>query len=184
MAKKSRSKIGFDPLAWMKQGSETEPEQEAAATPTVSDAEQDGQIVNGDSVIQDADATKASSNNVVQAKASNKAEITDASYESDEPLVEESAKETIISCGVNIEFADTDVLYQELHRALAHKLPVKIDAGQVKSIHAAAIQLLAVFMGEADRCGIDIEWQNLSDSMRHAVSIIGFFDILPAPDAV
>lgn len=59
--------------------------------------------------------------------------------------------------------------------------PLQIEAGEVGSVDAAALQLLAVLAQACRRRDLQWQWQGVSDALRQGSRLLGLDDILAMP---
>lgn len=70
------------------------------------------------------------------------------------------------------------LLYEELKLVVDAGAAVCLDGSAVESIDTASLQLLTVFSLELQAQGINLNWHQPSDSLCHAATITGLFDVL------
>ncbi len=152
MAKK-RTKIGFNPLAWMKAGTDDAP----AAAPVPA-----------------APAVKAEP--TPKAEAAPKKEPLS-------PLVTSAPAEIRLDGGEALDLAHAAALHAEFKQALAHKRPLCLNLSRVQLADTAGVQLLLVLRRAAQKNGITATWEAPTRELCAAASQLGLGETLglPAP---
>lgn len=79
----------------------------------------------------------------------------------------------ILDCGKRLDIAQLESWYLQSLKALLSGQPVRIEVSQLQKIDTAALQLLYQFYQQALQDGIEVEWSEMSESFREAVSLSG-----------
>jgi len=84
----------------------------------------------------------------------------------------------MINCHDSLDISVVGTLGDELKVALDSGQTVQLQAANVGKADAAALQLLCAFFLDAQVHGIDVEWIDPSDELRHAASATGLSEHL------
>ncbi len=90
----------------------------------------------------------------------------------------ENNETQLINCQDSLDISVVGTLGDELKIALDSGQPVQLQANEVCKADAAALQLLCAFFLDAQVHGINIEWIDPSDELRHAASVTGLSEHL------
>lgn len=152
MAKKC-TKIGFDPLAWMKAGTDDVP----AAAPVPSAP-------------------------VAKAESTPKAETAPKKVTPAHPAASASV-EVRLDGGEALDLAHAARLHAEFKQALAHKKPLRLNLSRVQLADTAGVQLLLALRRDAEQSGITATWEAPTRELCAAASQLGLGETLglPAP---
>jgi len=93
-------------------------------------------------------------------------------------MSDEQNDKQMINCHGSLDISMVGTLGDELKVALDSGQTVQLQAGEVAKADAAALQLLCAFFLDAQVHGIDIEWIDPSDELRHAASATGLSEHL------
>lgn len=171
MAKKTKaSRIGFDPLAWMKDGAAEQPSAKTDAAPKKAAAEQAaGQHRHREpsrDVRENDSATKAAK----------------VSPDGDKPATPSSdGGPATVVLGESLTIKDVGRLQDELKQALASSKGIALQAASVESVDAAGLQLLDALMQEARTRRVDVQWRDPSGVLVRGARTLGLADKLQLP---
>jgi len=149
MARKKKSaKLGFDPLAWMKGGSEPS---QAEEKPVASDPEPAAPVKEKPAapVAQKAPASAL-----------------------------DTPGETVVHCGDALGMEDVASLKQRLSVALQSGAPIVLDVADIHSAQTPGMQLLVAFIRATDDKGLHIGWRNPTQAIKESARLLGLSDIL------
>jgi len=211
MAKKKHKKLGFDPLAWMKQ------EESESAKPSKSTEEpQDAADVQGrtsaagDDMQGRKNAASAGSagaaddknpglnKKVASAKpkptARKKKQVSSRKQAPPKQVSEskttqaipdtakpESMSEARVILPESLGMEQVTELHQKLKQAIERQQAVVLDGKAVESTHAVGLQLLTAFFGEIVRRGAEVQWQGPSDELIASTKLLGLSETLQLP---
>ena len=149
MAKKSKSMIGHDPLAWLKDDAE--------------DAE----------IIEEVKEEPAKPKKKAAKKAAPKAE------EKAQPVEEQTddADGHVFEIQSVQDISSVAGLHDELKSLFKHE-KVILDGSNVDRIDAASLQLLFAFIQEAKINEVDVAWRSPSEAMTRSVNLLGMEEAL------
>lgn len=166
MSRKTKSRvIGFDPLAWMKEGRESRdvdagrPEGEVPAQANPAPAAPD---LSRGSRSATHDPSKAGAPGSSAAPAG-----SDPSRDS-------------FHLGEAFTIETVRARYAELG-ALLGRPRVVLDAGALEAIDTAGLQLLAAFVAEAQREGTQVAWQGVTPALRQGAQRLDLAGVLGLP---
>ena len=205
MAKKKPKKLGFDPLAWMKQeesepgepSTPTEGKQDAAdlkgRTGAAGGSRPPGKTNGGNKSLNKKAANakpaarkrkQASSGERPQSeKASGGKPATRTPAATGPESQAGSAAGVVVVLPESLCMEQMMELHQELKRALEGHQPVVLNAEAVEATHAAGLQLLTAFFGEAVGRGAQVQWQGPSGELLESARLLGLSEALQLPAA-
>lgn len=157
MAKK-RTKIGFNPLAWMKAGTDDAP----AAAPVPAGVTQGGAGYG--------------------AKDAKPAIGVDAAPKK-ESRTPPAVAEIKLDGGEALDLAHAARLHAEFRQALAHKKPLRLNLSRVQVADTAGVQLLLALRRAAEKNGITATWEAPTRELCAAASQLGLGEALGLPSA-
>ena len=82
-------------------------------------------------------------------------------------------EDSVISLGDSLTLADVGARHVEWKQTLAAGGPIEIDAGSLKTVDTAALQLLAALAREAQTRGLSLCWRASSDVLRQGAERLG-----------
>lgn len=71
-----------------------------------------------------------------------------------------------------LRIAQVQAISEKLHTLLKAKQPVLLDASRIELIDACGLQLLAAFVRDAERYGIELGWNSPSEPFRKAARLL------------
>jgi len=149
MARKKKStKLGFDPLAWMKGGPEPSPAEEK---PAASDPEPAAPV-----------EEKPAAPIARKAPAA-------------QPDIPE---ETVVSCGDALGMEDVGSLKERLSAALQSGGNIVLDAADIHSAQTPGMQLFVTFVRATEDKGLQFEWRNPTQALKESARLLGLSDSL------
>jgi len=80
---------------------------------------------------------------------------------------------TRISLGPVLDVAGSGELKKQLEKVFRRKQPFELDGSAVERVDSAALQVLVAFSRESHKRKIDLEWAEVSDSLRAASTLLG-----------
>jgi len=152
--KDDKGLIGFDPLAWMDESNENEPEQQ----------------------IQE--QTKIDSSVPVGA-VNNDREVT--AEMSVEPIIEATEQpnnEGKLTLDSTLNIQNVSRLYEQLLTLLENQTHIEIDASSVVTIDTATLQLLIVFKQTTIKLGKEIVFDFPSEKFVESATLLGLAEML------
>lgn len=202
MAKKKPKKLGFDPLAWMKQ---EEPEPEVPSTSV--EGKRDAADLKGHTDAAGGRSPGAADGgkkrlNKKTANAKPAARKRKQASSEERPQSEKasggkpatrtpaapgpesqagSAAGVVVMLPESLCMEQMMELHQELKRALEGHRPVVLNAEAVEATHAAGLQLLTAFFGEAVGRGAQVQWQGPSEELLESARLLGLSEALQLP---
>lgn len=155
MAKK-RTKIGFNPLAWMKTGTDDAP----VAAPVPAGVAQGGAGYGAK------DAKPAIKTEAEPKKEPRALPATNA------------AVEVRIDGGEVLDLAHAAQLHAAFKQALAQKRSLRLDLSRVQVVDTAGVQLLLALRRDAEKNGITATWEAPTRELCAAASQLGLHEVL------
>jgi len=97
-----------------------------------------------------------------------------------ETLVSAARKDgkTLITLGSTLDVRCATDLKKKMSACLKRKPPFELDGGQVDRVDTAGLQVLLAFITTAKSRGIELSWQQASDSLKNAARLIDLQDQL------
>lgn len=83
-----------------------------------------------------------------------------------------------ISCEESMDISSAGDLHDRLRHSLESGRHVTLDAIGVEKTDTAALQVFCAFFKEADRRGIEVNWQNPSEALIRSARLIGVHELL------
>lgn len=75
--------------------------------------------------------------------------------------------------GAECTLADARKLYARLKKLVSSRTPVRIDAGKVRRIDTASVQILTAFVRDRRAAGRPVEWLAVASPLIDAVRLLG-----------
>jgi anti-anti-sigma regulatory factor len=170
MAKKTKtSRIGFDPLAWMKDDAAEQSSAKADATPKKAAEAATKQCAHQAaprSVLENGNASS-------ETKTARVGDATAAPSAGSDPKA--------IALGESLTIKDVKRLQDELRGALANRKRIVLEAASVENVDAAGLQLLDALMHEARTRQVDVQWRDPSVVVARGAGTLGLTDKLRLP---
>ncbi|NII09224.1 STAS domain-containing protein [Oleiagrimonas sp. C23AA] len=88
-----------------------------------------------------------------------------------------------LALGAEVRMSGVGPLQEALKNARDSAGPVTLDASEVGSVDAAALQLIYVFVEDCRQREIACQWQGVSDAFRQGATLLGLTDKLDLPAA-
>lgn len=85
---------------------------------------------------------------------------------------------THISFEDSMDISNAGDLHNRLRQSLESSRYITIDAGSVERADTAVLQLLCAFFKEAGQRGIEVNWQNPSESLAGSARLLGVHELL------
>jgi anti-anti-sigma regulatory factor len=162
MSSKDDIDIGFDPLAWMSDdASNSTPEKIAEAA---------------EAVIQQSAAEMQPS-----VAAESEAVMADEVVNSSPEAVASVSEDCRINLAGKVDIASAAALKQELAAALNRSGSITLVASDVERADGAGLQLLTSFVRDLDRLHREIIWEEPSQQLINASTIVGLKETLHLP---
>lgn len=155
MAKKKKSMIGLDPLAWLK------------------DEAEDAEII---------EEKKAVSKKTSKKKTTAKKAAKGKGSKTKTSKTKKGSDDTIFKIQAVQDISSVTAIHSELKELLSND-KVIIDGGDVERIDAASLQLFYSFNEQAREKGVDIEWRSPSDILRGNAKLLGMEEALQLNNA-
>ena len=155
MAKKKKSMIGLDPLAWLK------------------DEAEDAEIIEEEKAVNKKTSKKKTTAKKAAKEKNSKTKTSKTKKGSDDTIFKIQAVQDISS---------VTSVHSEL-KALFSNDKVVFDGGDVERIDAASLQLFYSFIEQARVKGVDIEWRSPSDILRNNAKLLGMEEALQLNNA-
>jgi len=150
MAKKKKSMIGLDPLAWLK------------------DEAEDAEIIEEDKAVSKAKPKKKTAAKKATTKKPAKEKTSKA---------KKTTKDAVLKIQAVQDISTVTAIHSELKAMLSNK-KVVLDGEQVERIDAASLQLFYSFIEEARVKGVDVAWRSPSDVLTHNAKLLGMEEAL------
>lgn len=83
-----------------------------------------------------------------------------------------------ISCEEVMDISVASELYKKLKKSLDMNVCITIDAENVERVDTAILQVFYSFFNEATSRGVEVSWNNPSESLRLASRLIGVDEVL------
>ncbi|MCE4298171.1 STAS domain-containing protein [Xanthomonas hortorum pv. vitians] len=83
-----------------------------------------------------------------------------------------------VKLGEDLGIETSTDLKQKLAAVLAEDGDLVLDAGEVRRIHTASVQLLCAFVQARRQAGLNTEFDGCNDTFRDAVRLLGVTDAL------
>ena len=171
MARKTKaSRIGFDPLAWMKEGSadQSSPEANEASGKAATKA------------APKARAHRASPRNIPEND--NGPGKTRVARAPDKPATPPSGGDPkAFALGESLTMTDVKRLHGELKQLLANRKRIVLDAAAVEEVDTVGLQLLDALMREAQEHQVDVRWHEPSSVLSQGAKALGLAAKLRLP---
>jgi ABC-type transporter Mla MlaB component len=170
MARKTKaSRIGFDPLAWMKDGTAGQ------SSPKANEASKKA-------------ATEAPKERVHRAPPRNIPENDNAPGEAkvaraqDKPATPPSGGDPkAFALGESLTITAVKRLHGELKQLLANRKQIVLDAAAVDEVDTVGLQLLDALMREAQARQVDVRWHEPSSALSQGARALGLTAKLRLP---
>lgn len=85
--------------------------------------------------------------------------------------------------GAECTLADARKLYTRLKKLVTSRAPVRIDAGKVRRIDTANVQILTAFVRDRRAAGRPVEWLAAAAPVTDAARLLGLEAMLELPTA-
>ncbi|GMR19951.1 MAG: hypothetical protein BMS9Abin36_0546 [Gammaproteobacteria bacterium] len=184
MAKKKPRKLGFDPLAWMKQ------EEFESAKPSMSTEASEDTVDDKNPGLNKKVASakpKPAARKKKQVASDKQTPPKQVSESKTEPVPDavksEPVNDTRVSLPESLGMEQMLELHQKLKQAIECQQAVVLDGKAVESTHAVGLQLLTAFFGEIAGCGAEVQWQDPSDELIASAKLLGLSETLQLPAA-
>lgn len=171
MARKTKaSRIGFDPLAWMKDGSagQSFPKANEASKKVATEAAPKERV------------HQASPQNIPENdNAPGEAKVARAR---DKPATPPSGGDLkAFALGESLTITAVKRLHSELKQLLANRKQIVLDAAAVEEVDTAGLQWLDALMREAQARQVDVRWHEPSSALSQGAKALGLTAKLRLP---
>lgn len=79
----------------------------------------------------------------------------------------------IISCGEVLDISMVSKLHDELKMAFEGEQPIGLSVADLQRIDGAGVQLLVAFFAAAEKLHLDVSWQDSSERLIDAATLLG-----------
>ena len=161
--KTPKSRIGHDPLAWLK---DEETQQTAAPSRTTA--------ASGTRRQARAGSTRVGSGNTVRKVTKRKAGTTSNKTAAKKRASgsRAGAARQVVVLDESVGIADANTLYGQLKSLLGHEGRIVVDAAKVETVDAAALQLLLAFVKARRDRSAEVSWDQPSEALCRAAAVL------------
>jgi anti-anti-sigma factor len=186
----SPAALGHDPLAWIDAPDEADEAEEIEVetkveAPVVTE-EQEKVVVeeseeestpDEEMVMEHKDADSESVTLEVKDAAGETVAIKLAEVEAAlGPVIEEGPMS--LSLEGDLGIAQVEAMHQKLVETLERATEIEIDAGELRQVDTAGVQLLCTFVQQAGKSGVPLTWVALSEAIEKSVDQLGLNSLM------